>query len=70
MENRPNKKGPDELEILRKVLFKTISRWYFVLLSVGIAMGVAFLIIRYTIPGYTVSAEMMKKEAKEAAEYL
>jgi hypothetical protein len=39
MENRPVKKGPDELEILRKVLFKTISRWYFVLLSVGISNG-------------------------------
>ena len=71
MENTtPIRKGPDELEILRKVLFKTLKSWYFIVLSLGVALGVAFLVNRYTTPIYGSSAQIFKRDTREASEFL
>jgi uncharacterized protein involved in exopolysaccharide biosynthesis len=55
----------DSLNDFRKFFFRVIRYWYLIVASVVIAVGIAFLINRYTPPVYTISTSVLIKAPKD-----
>jgi tyrosine-protein kinase Etk/Wzc len=58
LEKKINKFSVDEF---RKLGLKVLRRWYIILISIGIAFAVSFLINRYSIPVYNVKSSLSIK---------
>jgi tyrosine-protein kinase Etk/Wzc len=54
----------------KKYLFFFISNWYWFLITLGIALGIAFFKIRYTIPHYKASATIIIENEKAPGDML
>ena len=54
----------------RKYLFLFISHWYWFLITLGIALGIAFFKIRYTIPNYEAKATIIIEEDENSQDIL
>jgi len=51
---------PEEKPInWRKYIFLFLRNWYWFLITLGIALGIAFFKIRYTIPQYQATAKLI-----------
>lgn len=54
----------------RKYLFLFIRNWYWFLIALGIALGIAFFKIRYTIPKYQATSTMIIQDEENAEDVL
>ncbi len=50
---------------LQRVVSRIFSKWYWILLSVLVSAGIAYLINRYTAPDYEVTASLYIKQSKD-----
>ncbi|MBX7126258.1 MAG: hypothetical protein K1X47_11235, partial [Cyclobacteriaceae bacterium] len=49
----------------KRVLYQALRHWYWVLLSLSVAVGIAYVKNRYAKPVYPVTASILIKEEKE-----
>ena len=62
---------PDEKPVnWRKYLFLFLLNWHWFLITLGIALGTAFFIVRYTIPKYQATATLIIEEEENAQDVL
>ncbi|BDD09721.1 tyrosine protein kinase [Fulvitalea axinellae] len=55
-------KGDENLEQLKKILFKLLANWYWVVASLIISVSIAFVMNRYATPIYSVSSQLLSKK--------
>ncbi|HEY9124298.1 MAG TPA: polysaccharide biosynthesis tyrosine autokinase, partial [Bacteroidales bacterium] len=60
----------DEAPNIKRYLFKTIINWPLFLISLTIALSIAYLVIRYTEPQYKVSSTIIINEEQKGFESL
>lgn len=53
---------------MKRIGYRVLQYWYFVVLSLVLALGVAVLKIRYAVPVYQVTASVVMKEQEESSE--
>ena len=61
------KKNNSELLDVKKIFFKSISKWYLFLLSISLSIFVSYLINKYTVPIYEISLDILIEDKKENA---
>ena len=52
----------DESADIKKIVFKVLSNWHWIVLSVVITLGIAFAYVRYKAPLYEVKTTMLFEE--------
>lgn len=52
----------DESADIKKIVFKVLSNWHWIVLSVVITLGFAYAYVRYTAPVYEVKTTMLFEE--------
>lgn len=54
----------------RKYIFLVLRNWYWFLITIGLALGIAFFKVRYTIPQYQATATLIMEEDENSQDVM